>query len=88
MEKLSIGESDVRESRKVDLPWGHEISLEAYQTGDKDRRGAIDMHVVTANDWAIVTLSVPRAREIAQHLLDLATRAESFSTHGFTGSDE
>ena len=64
------------------------ITLEAAPSGRKAMRGTI---TIVASDWendARVTYSPTGARRLAIALLELADKAERFTTAGFLGSDE
>lgn len=64
------------------------IRLSARPTGHKELRGTVEMRVWNVGEGATVSMSPDRARKFADILLDLAAKAENFSTRGFVGSDE
>lgn len=64
------------------------IRIEAWATGRPDDRGEILLEVDSYDGSAADTFSPKAARKLAEVLLELADKAERFSTRGFVGSKE
>lgn len=62
--------------------------VEAHPTGRKEQRGEVGIRARTHDGGTDLSFTPGQARRLAEILLDLADKAERFSTRGFVGSDE